>query len=206
MRKILTFSVAILAVLALSASGVYACDKDGIDASQASAKSSCSAFKNAKLASSGDKAICSQAHLAACAAKMGMSAEEIAKYCGPNAKGKLTMVSVQGMTCGGCERSVKAALAGSKGVIEVVSISQKEGTALVFVDSKNFCKASLTKAVADKGFEASIIPAVARTTASSTKLTSRLTGKGATCGLSNKAACSAKAKASKDTKKIEGAS
>lgn len=204
MKKILTFSVALLAVTVLAASGAFACGEKATDGSKASAKNYCSAFKNAKLISSGENAVYSKADLAVCAAKLGMSAEDCAKYCGPDSKGKLTMVSVKGMTCGGCEKSVKTAMVGSKGVIEVVNVNYKEGTALVFVDSEKFCKASMTKAVADKGFEASIIPAVARTTESSSKLTSKFTGKRATCSFSNRAACSAKAKASKETKKTEG--
>jgi copper chaperone len=70
------------------------------------------------------------------------------------------------MTCGGCENSVKTALEDVPGVIKVAKISYKDGVALVCFDPEKGKTDAMTTAVTNKGYEAEIIPAVARDDAS----------------------------------------
>jgi copper chaperone CopZ len=88
----------------------------------------------------------------------------------------MTQISIKGMTCGGCENDVTAALTAVPGVIKVVSVSHKDGLAVVCTDKTKCESGSLTKAVSAKGFEAKIMPAVAKTTAAT----------GSTCGMGAK--------------------
>lgn len=77
----------------------------------------------------------------------------------------LVKMSVNGMTCGGCEKSVTAALEKVDGVVKVKKVCSSEGVALVYVDpAKMKDNALLTTAVANKGFAAEVIPAVSKTT------------------------------------------
>lgn len=80
-------------------------------------------------------------------------------------KGKCALVdmSIKGMTCGGCENSIKTALEKVPGVIKVESISYQEGMARVCLDPDKANMETMTKAVVDNGYEAQIIPAVAKT-------------------------------------------
>ncbi|MFZ5981489.1 MAG: cation transporter [Candidatus Zixiibacteriota bacterium] len=73
-------------------------------------------------------------------------------------------MSIKGMTCGGCENSIKTALEKVPGVIEVKSISYKEGTAQVCFNPDKTKLESMTQAVAASGYEVEVVPAVAKTT------------------------------------------
>ena len=81
-------------------------------------------------------------------------------------QGKCAMVdmSIKGMTCGSCETTIKTALEKVPGVLKVQSISHKDGLAHVCFDPDKANLEGMTKAVVDKGYEAQIVPAVARTT------------------------------------------
>ncbi len=112
---------------------------------------------------SSGKGHCSRADMAECAAKMGMTLEECQTLC---STGNYTMVnmSIQGMTCGGCENRITACLEEIPGVVKVGRISHKEGSAFVLVDPKKVKNETLVKAVSSTGYQAEVIPAVARTT------------------------------------------
>jgi copper chaperone CopZ len=130
----------------------------------------CTAAKsadNAKASMINGKGACSAADAAACAAKMGMPPEECQKLC---ASGDYTMVSIsiEGMTCTGCENSISAALKELPGVVHVGQVSHKEGRAYVLVDSKKATNTNLVSAVTGKGYKAEVIPAVATTTVNQT--------------------------------------
>lgn len=216
MRKLFTFGLAGLAVLAFAAGAAMACD----GAKEASAtKSACTAKdSNAKMisadgkscaghdatkASADGKAACplmgatkaSADGKAACTGHDGkmMSADECAKACGyTGGKCELVNMSVKGMTCGGCESSVTTALEKVPGVVKVVSISHKDGTALVCIDPAKCKKDGLTSAVSNKGYEAEIVPAVATTT---------VAAPGKVCDPNDKASCASKCL--KGEKKLE---
>ncbi|MFQ6007984.1 MAG: cation transporter, partial [Candidatus Zixiibacteriota bacterium] len=93
-----------------------------------------------------------------------LTTEEHAKQCNYEGKCQYTTVSIKGMTCGGCERSVTTALLKVPGVIKVCSVSYKEGMAGVCFDPTKTSGDALVKAVSNIGYEAAIVPAVARTT------------------------------------------
>ncbi|MEW6049696.1 MAG: cation transporter [Candidatus Zixiibacteriota bacterium] len=204
MRKVFGIGVACMAVLALAAMPAFAGGAEC--ASKASAdKAACTAAHgtDGKMISSDGKACPSMgatktsADAKACCAAHGgkmasMTPEECAKMCGyTGGKCEMVSMSVKGMTCGGCESSVTAALEKVPGVVKVVSISYKDGTAMVCVDPAKCQKDGLTSAVSNKGYEAAIIPAVATTGAE---------GHGKVCSPEEKAACAAKgAKAEKTT-------
>jgi len=79
-------------------------------------------------------------------------------------KAEIRMMSVKGMTCVGCENSITASLEAVPGVLEVAKVSHKTGMAVVIVD-KNVAKNDvLATTVVNKGYEAQIIPAVAKST------------------------------------------
>ena len=122
-------------------------------ASKASAESACSAHKTDAATASADA--------------------DMAGY-------TLVKMNVSGMTCGGCEKSVTAALEKIDGVVKVKKVCSGEGVALVYVDqAKMKDNAVLTTAVANKGFGAEVIPAVSKV--------SDVSMSGKACGASEKA-------------------
>jgi len=113
-----------------------------------------------------------------------MTKEECAKLCANGSACEIVSMSIKGMTCGGCEQSITAALQKIDGVKKVVSVSYKDGSALVLVDPAKVKSEMLATAVTDKGYEAQIVPAVATMTAAPEK--------GKVCSPENKAACAKK--------------
>ena len=216
MKKVMMFGLAGLAVLALSVAPVVAnnCAKDGANASTQTkaacgskteganatmigANGSCSASKTTATTASanGEKGSCNYAgqKLTAeeCAKMMGsMSPEECAKVCGYDGKMEMVNMSIKGMTCGNCEGSVTTALEKVDGVVKVLSVNYKDGSALVCIDPAKTKAETLTQTVTDKGYEAQIIPAVAMTGTGTTDKAACMK----TCSAEEKAACAAKAK------------
>ncbi len=217
MKKMIFLGLSGLAVLALTVAPVVAgenCSGTKTTATTAS-KSTCGSKTegtNAKMigsgSSCGDKATATtaSAHGACnldgkkltaeeCAAMMKtMSAEECAKMCGYEGKMEMVNMNIKGMTCGGCEGSVTAALEKTPGVVKVLSVNYKDGSALVCIDPAKTKAETLTQTVANKGYEAQIIPAVATTTVGAT---TKAAGAGCakTCTAEEKAACAAKKEA-----------
>jgi len=153
----------------------------GCCASKASATSASATTNNATMASSktttANGAACTVADKAACEAKLAagqctiedcLKACQIkhAESCGEAAATHhLTAMSIKGMTCGGCETSVKTALMAVEGVTNVIDVCHKAGFAVVCVkNDAKFNNESMIKAVSAKGFESDIIPAVSVTT------------------------------------------
>jgi copper chaperone len=176
--KALTIGFAIVASLALISTNSYACGE-----SKASKSASCGSKATATTASA--KETPSTASASVCPYSKGASAtsqltaEDYIKQCNYEGKCQYTAVSIKGMTCGGCERSVTTALSKVPGVVKVCSVSYKEGMAGVCFDPTKTSGEALTKAVANVGYEAAIIPAVARTTDS--EAPAQLTGCKASC-------------------------
>jgi len=199
MRKIFTLSLTLLALLAFAVLPAMAgddqpttnttdkpaCTGHSTTGTQTAEKGGCPYMKgaNATQASATGKV---------CTGKDGkpMSAEECAKLCPAGGKCEMVNMSVKGMTCGGCEGTVTAALEKVPGVLKVVSVSYKDGTALVCVDPTKCEKKTLTTAVVDKGYDAQIVPAVATTTTAAAKTDSKSCAK--VCSPENKAACAGK--------------
>jgi copper chaperone CopZ len=191
MKKALLMGLACLALLALVAAPTFACGNDSKSASTTTAtdgklvsadgKASCEGMKDAKATSADAKACCAGHGTSATAA----SAD--GKQC-PATGCEMVNMSIKGMTCGGCESTVRASLEKIPGVVKVVTVSYKDGSALVCMDPKK-CKAeSLTSAVADKGYEAQVVPAVATsTTDAKADCAAKCTG-----SATDKAACAAK--------------
>lgn len=218
MKKMIFLGLSGLAVLAMTIAPVVACD-GGKEASTTSAqatssKATCGAKTegaSASLvgASCGEKstATTASAHgscnlngqkLTAeeCAKMMStMTPEQCAKACGYEGKMEMVNMNIKGMTCGGCEGSVTAALEKTPGVVKVISVNYKDGSALVCIDPSKTKAETLTQTVTNKGYEAQIIPAVA---------TTGTTTKGATCSKTCSPA-EAAACAAKDTKAKTGA-
>jgi copper chaperone CopZ len=211
-KKVLFVAFMVMAFVALGSMAAFACgehktsttaDASKVDAKQVSS-TSCSSTKvsttNATLASSkatkANGAACGVADKAACEAKLAAGQCTIedclkacqvkhAEICGETAATHhLTAMSIKGMTCGGCETSVKNALMAVEGVNNVVEVCRKAGFAVVCTakDSK-LSNESFIKAVSAKGFESEIIPAVAVTTT--------------TTSITEKAACTGKKDGSK---------
>ncbi len=193
MKKTLSLSLAALALIAFVGTSASACG--GSESCGAKASKTTNASDVKAECPKGNMEGCNKGDMEACAKKMGVSVEECMKMC--SEKGSMTMhkISIQGMTCGNCEETVTSALEAVSGVNKVVSVSYKDGNAVVCVNKDKTNTETLTKAIADKGFKAEIIPAVAKTSAMSAD------GMKA-CSASKKAACASKdaPKDAKDTK------
>lgn len=61
-------------------------------------------------------------------------------------------IKVNGMTCGGCENSVKKALSAHAGVNEVAA-SHQQGTVDIGFDPARIQQAQLEQAIEDAGFD-----------------------------------------------------
>ena len=182
MRKVLTIGFTAVAFLALVSGNSFACD-----ASKCATKSTKTASTDNKAAGQlvSAKETPTVSAEASCPYSKGASttaqltAEEHVKQCNYEGKCEYTAVSIKGMTCGSCERSVTTALSKVPGVVKVCSVSYKEGMAGVCFDPTKTNGESLTKAVANIGYEAAIVPAVART--SDSENPAQLTGSKASC-------------------------
>lgn len=155
---------------ATQASAKSGCTAEKANATQASAKSGCTAAQNANATLAGAKGSCAaknasmasaKCDISECAAKMGMSVEECKEMC---SKYSLVNMNINGMTCGGCEQSVKACLELVPGVVKVAKVCHKAGTAMVWTKPNTVDGQTLVTAVSNKGYEAEIIPAVATMT------------------------------------------
>lgn len=146
MRKILALSLMAVVLLAFVSAPVFAqCSGDKTKEIKTTSTQTAEAkMVNAKTA-------------ADCAAKCPEPCQA--------ATGKCSMInmSIKGMTCGGCESSIKTALEKVPGVVQVKSISYKDGTAQVCYNPDEAKVENLTKAVSSSGYEAEVIPAVAKT-------------------------------------------
>lgn len=198
MRKSAMLVLALFAVLSLGVMSAYACDKTEANATKASA-SGCPGAAKAQMI--GEKTGCA-AHgesmtAADCAAKCAaMSPEDLAKSCNYDGKAQMIKISVKGMTCGGCESSIKACLEKIDGVVKVCAVSYKDDFAAVVIDPTKTKSEMLTTAITNKGYTAEVIPAVATTTTGAANL-----HKG--CTAEQKAACGAKAEMKAETKAEE---
>jgi copper chaperone CopZ len=85
-----------------------------------------------------------------------MSAEELAKHCNYEGKCEVAHINVQGMTCTGCENALTATLEKTDGVVKVLSVSHKDGTAIVCFDPDKVQNEMLVKTVANKGYKAQL--------------------------------------------------
>ncbi len=119
--------------------------------------------KTSATSTAAHKESCSPATIGNCVKEANAKHAEI---CGAEAANhRLTSMSIKGMTCAGCESSVKTALMAVEGVHNVIEVCSKAGFAVVCTakDSK-LSNESMIKAVSAKGFESEIIPAVSVTT------------------------------------------
>lgn len=87
--------------------------------------------------------------------------KECAKLCKKDGKCEFTTISVKGMTCGGCEKSVTAALSKIDGVLKVVNVSHKDGVAEICYDPGKTSGDALAKVISKEGYQAEVAQAVA---------------------------------------------
>ncbi len=191
MKKIMTLTVAAFLLFAfiVAPTATYAQCAAGSHVKKADA----AAVNATKTCSAEDKA--------ACSAKLGLSAEDCEKYCRSD-KYQMINMSIQGMTCTGCENSVSAKLAKVPGVVKVGKVSHKEGTAVVVIESDLAKSDALVTAVTSEGYKAEIIPAVATMQTVSDKVPAA--GCSATKSASCSKTCGAKAACGVSAKKTKG--
>jgi len=178
MKKLSVMTIAVLALFAFALAPI----SQAGEGCGSSTSAQVSKDANAKLASANT---CVAKDPAACAASMGMTQEECQALC---AKYSLVTMDIKGMTCGGCEKSIEAALVAIPGVEKVAKVSHKEGKAMLFVDPQKAGNDVLVKTVVNKGYTADIIPAVA--TVETEAPVQTVDSKG--CSTAQKAACAAK--------------
>lgn len=102
-------------------------------------------------------------HLAKCAEMMGMTIEECKAACEGMEYCNMRTISVTGMTCGGCESQVTAALEKVEGVKRVLKVDHKKGMAFVCVAKETVSDDALVSAIQAKGYGASMAVATAET-------------------------------------------
>lgn len=181
MRKLFVFALLSLAVIAMAAGPAFAgqgsaCGSKATKASATAGKdygkmssAECAkmcggkGMKGTATSVKADLSNSSTMSFEECAKAMGMSPEECAKLCDSKSNCTITHMSIKGMTCGGCEQSVTASLSEVPGVLKVIKVDHESGMALVCCDPAKMDGAAMIMAVADKGFEAMIMPAVAKT-------------------------------------------
>lgn len=163
--------------------------------------SSCGGSDLTVKLTSGSKACCDGAMSANCTPE---ECAEWSKMCEKyNGKCENRTISIKGMTCTGCENSVKAALIGVDGVLNVLKVSHTNEVAIVCVDpSKMTDNSSLITSVVNKGYKAEIIPAVA-TTITFTDALAVKAGCAMSCTPEQMKACGAAKTDHADTKKEE---
>ena len=187
MKKLMFITLALVLglALALAPKFVTACGGDkatSADASKASGEAKmvnsqsdgCGSMKatEAKTANAGSASGCAGMKATEAKAQMvgsGCGASKTTEattasagaHCDYTGKCATLTLNVNGMTCGGCESSVKEALLSDKGVIKVVSVDYKEGKAVVCYDPDKVESGKLAALVSDKGYKAEVVPAVA---------------------------------------------
>ncbi len=181
MRKIIVTGFAFLALFALISGDVFAGEtsKSSTKSASSTAEAAAKTAASSEASSISAKAGCPLSKDASCCARL--TAEEHARLCKGDGKCEFTAIEIEGMTCGGCEKSVSAALTDTRGVLKVLRVSYQDGLAEVCYDPTKTDGEALTTAVANKGYQAKIAPAVVTT--GDTKVCSKLTGtkKGACC-------------------------
>lgn len=197
MRKIFTLGFALLAFAAFISlpNPAYACGGD-----KANTTKSASVDKaNAKLVSAKGSS-CDASAKAACTGKASAQSASADKMTKSEAKFATAQFSVKGMTCGGCEHSVTAALNKVDGVVKVEEVSHVSGKAVVDYDPAKCNAESLAKVISDKGFAAQVVPAVATSGEAGAKV---CPVNGKTCTAAEAAACKAACTASKEAKEAK---
>lgn len=189
--------MALVALVAAPMASANSCSAKKADSAE---KAACSS-KAEKASATAGKDHCSKEDIEACAKKLGITVEEC-KAMFADGKHAMKTISIEGMTCGSCENSVKGALEKVDGVLKVVSISHKEKKAVVCIDPAKCSTEALTKAVTAKGYKAAVVTADAKTAPEGHGSKS---GCSKSCSDKEKAACSAKEKAACEDKKAEKA-
>ena len=185
MKKLLVLSVMLTAVLVIAmAPAVMA--GEGCSASKVKANNASVTGKT-----------CTPEEIAACAKAAGISVEECVKMCGDKADCGFAVLSISGMTCGGCETTIESALGKVEGVRRVVKVSHEDGKAWVCYEADKVETAALAKAVTKSGYKAEVIPAVAKSSDGDTK------GLHAVCSKACLKTCTAKERAKCERKKSE---
>ena len=160
MKKILVFGLSALLMVAFVSSSALA--GAGCGAHKAETKAVTSTAKMHGMTAEECAKLCGMTP-EECAKLCGMTPEECAKMCEGHANCDFTRMSIKGMTCGGCETTITTALSSIDGVNRVIKVDHKEGFALVCCDPTKVEGKSLTSAVINKGYQAEIIPSVAKT-------------------------------------------
>lgn len=149
-KKIMVFGLSALLLVAFVSSSALA--GEGCGAHKVSADKSKATHAGCKVMSPEE-----------CAKLCGMTPEQCAKMCEGHTNCDFTRMSIKGMTCGGCETTITTALSSIEGVNKVIKVDHKEGFALVCCDPTKVDGKALTSAVINKGYQAEVIPAVAKT-------------------------------------------
>lgn len=193
MKRLTALSAVALFAVAMTVAPTSACEKScssksgSTQASFIGSKSACSASKTTTATTaSAEGHVCKGNECAFSSGKYAVS-----------------VIKVDGMTCGGCENGLASKLTSSEGVLWVANVSYKDGQAKVVYEKDALKEADLLKMVDAAGFKGEIIPAVAFTSSDSdTKLTPADHKKACSAAKASysKAACSAsKASASNTT-------
>ncbi len=135
---------------------------------------------------------CTPEQMAACSAKLGLSADECKTYCQAD-KYQVVRMSVTGMTNAATEEAVRTTLTGTPGVEKVGLVSATDGLAVVVFNNVDpSASVAAMKALELKGFKAEVAPLEVMSTQADVKTAAPKKGCAATCGAAAAASCGAK--------------
>jgi hypothetical protein len=152
---------------------------------------------------------CTPEQMAACSAKLGLSADECTKYCQSD-KYQVVRMTIAGMADAAAEEAVRSTLATTPGVEKVGRVSSADGTAIVvFNDPSPASGKGAIRALDMKGFKADVAPMEMTTQSDVKTVSAPKKGCAATCGAAAAASCAAKKEPcagskTTETKKTDG--
>ena len=154
-------------------------------------------FVAAPMAKAGSK--CNSMKLTACSGQKSPDSKNLTGDLCKDYEGKCEDITlaIKGMTCPGCESSLKKALEAEEGVIKICSIDHKSGQAVVCFDPDKIKAEKLAETVTKSGYKAEIAQ-VADTKAATVK--SAKSGCSPKCLLSGKGCSGIKTAKATDTK------
>jgi hypothetical protein len=199
MKKLLVLGLTIAVIFAVFAAFSLTLAQEGataiktVDIKAAPAKGCCPGG-GTKTCAPGAKTAgaCTPEQMAACSAKLGLTAEECANFCKSD-KYQVVRMTVTGMTDAAAEEAVRLTLKATPGVEKIGLVSAADNLAVVVFNSPepSVCKGAI-QALELKGYKVDVAPLEVTTQPDVKTVTAPQKGCAATCGAAAAAACGAK--------------
>jgi hypothetical protein len=197
MKKLLVLGLTIAVIFAVFAAFSLALAQEGTSVTKtaevktAPAKG-CSGGMKSCAPGAKTAGACTPEQMAACSAKLGLTAEECANFCKSD-KYQVVRMTVTGMTDAAAEEAVRLTLKATPGVEKIGLVSAADNLAVVVFNSPepSVCKGAI-QALELKGYKVDVAPLEVTTQPDVKTVTAPQKGCAATCGAAAAAACGAK--------------